>query len=105
MRLGYLPLVSTFCFSSSFIFWIVGSWLAWPVVWVVLAGGLALGTEVWSGSDFAGRVAVALGGELVWAWAAAPGFKRTTLDSSDTVSAVSLGLLYLMFIDLLLSDR
>jgi hypothetical protein len=63
--LGYFPLVSTFCFSSSFIFWIVGSWLVWPVVWVVLAGGLALGAEVCSGSVLAGRVAVALGGEFV----------------------------------------
>jgi hypothetical protein len=31
-RSGYLPLVSTFCFSSSFIFLIVGSGLASPVV-------------------------------------------------------------------------
>ena len=31
-RSGYLPLVSTFCFSSSFIFLTVGSGLAPPVV-------------------------------------------------------------------------
>jgi len=43
---GYLPLVSTFCFSSSFIFLTVGSGFASPVVCVVVAGGLALGVEV-----------------------------------------------------------
>src|ERR1700704_1560666 len=58
----YLPLVSTFCFSSSFIFLTVSSWLDWPVVWVVVAAGLAFGTEVCAGVVFAGRVAVVLGG-------------------------------------------
>lgn len=63
---GYLPLVSTFCFSSSFTFLTVGSWLLSPVVWVVVAGGLVLATEVCGGLVVAGRVAV-LGGGLVWA--------------------------------------
>jgi len=65
-RSGYLPLVSTFCFSSSFIFLTVVSWLVMPVVSVVVAGGLALGTEVCAGDVAAGRVAVA-GGGFVWA--------------------------------------
>jgi hypothetical protein len=65
--MGYLPLVSTFCFSSSFIFLTVGSGLDSPVVWVVVAAGLALGTEDCAGEVFAGRVAVVSGGGLVWA--------------------------------------
>jgi hypothetical protein len=64
-RSGYLPVVSTFFFSSSFIFLTVGSRLFSPVVRVVVAGGLALGTDVSSGGVFAGRVAVALGGGFV----------------------------------------
>ncbi|WP_156434145.1 hypothetical protein [Bradyrhizobium retamae] len=48
--MAYLPLVSTFRFSSSFI--------------VVVAGGLSLGTEVCPGDAVAGRVAVVLGGSL-----------------------------------------
>jgi hypothetical protein len=65
-RSGYLPLVSTFCFSSSFIFLTVASSLVLPVVSVVVAGGLALGTEVCAGDVVAGRVAV-VGGGFVWA--------------------------------------
>ena len=44
----------------------VASWLVTPVVSVVVAGGLALGTEVCAGDVVAGRVAVA-GGGFVWA--------------------------------------
>jgi hypothetical protein len=69
-RSSYLPLVSTFCFSSSFIFFTTGSRLASPVVWVVVAGGLSFGMEVCPGGVVAGRVAVALGGDVVWAVAA-----------------------------------
>jgi hypothetical protein len=87
---GYLPLVSTFCFSSSFIFFTTGSRLASPVVWVVVAGGLSFGIEVCPDGVVAGRVAVALGGEFVWA-VAASAVHRSTLDSSDTASAVELG--------------
>ena len=58
----YLPLVSTFAFSSSFIFFTVGSRLASPVVWVVVAGGALLGMELCSAGFLAGRVAVAGGG-------------------------------------------
>ncbi|MBR0893473.1 hypothetical protein JQ616_00820 [Bradyrhizobium tropiciagri] len=72
----YFPFSSTFRFSSSFIFLIVGSRLVSPVVWPVVAGGPLLGTEVWSGSTLAGRVAVVLGGEAVWAKACAA--KRKT---------------------------
>jgi hypothetical protein len=61
---GYLPSVSILRFSSSFIFLMVGSRLTSPVVWVVVAGGLALGTEVCPVGVFAGRVAVVLGAEL-----------------------------------------
>jgi hypothetical protein len=57
-------LVSTFCFSSSFIFFTTGSRLASPVVWVVVAGGASFGREVWPGDVVAGRVAVALGGDV-----------------------------------------
>jgi hypothetical protein len=101
---GYLPLVSTFCFSSSFIFLIVGSRLASPVVWVVVAGGALFGIEVWSGGVFSGRVAVVLGGEFVCALAACT-LKRRTLDSSDTASvrgfsALGLEALSFGFIDL-----
>jgi hypothetical protein len=89
-ELRYLPLVSTFCFSSSFIFFTTGSRLASPVVWVVVAGGLWFGMEVCPGGVVAGRVAVALGGDVVWAVAVCA-FHRSTLDSSDTASAVALG--------------
>jgi hypothetical protein len=62
--LAYLPLVSTFRLSSSFICLIIGSRLASPVVCVVVAGRLSLGTGVCSGGVVAGRVAVVLGGSL-----------------------------------------
>ena len=61
---AYLPLVSTFCFSSSFIFLTVASWLVAPVVWFVAAGAASLGAEVCAGDVFAGRVAVVSGGGL-----------------------------------------
>jgi len=67
-RSGYLPLVSTFCFSSSFIFLTVASWLVMPVVSVVVAGGLALGTEVCAGDVVAGCRSgwrIRLGGHLL----------------------------------------
>jgi len=35
------------------------------VVWVVVAGGLSFGMEVCPGGVVAGRVAVALGGDVV----------------------------------------
>src|ERR1700692_2325194 len=63
---GYLPSVSSFFFPSSFIFLTVGLWLLSPVVWVVVAGGAALGTEGCSGPVFAGRAAV-VPGELACA--------------------------------------
>jgi hypothetical protein len=44
----------------------VASWFVTPVVSVVVAGGLALGTEVCAGDVVAGRVAVA-GGGFLWA--------------------------------------
>jgi hypothetical protein len=84
----YLPLVSTFAFSSSFIFFTVGSRLASPVVWVVVAGGALLGTALCSVGFFAGRVAVA-GGGFVCALAACA-FKRRAPDNSDTARAVGL---------------
>jgi hypothetical protein len=99
---GYLPLLSTFCFSSSFIFLIMGSRLASPVVWVVVAGGLLFGIEVWSGGVVAGRVAVALGGEFVWALPTCT-LKTRTLDSNKAASVQSLsikGFCDLGFIDL-----
>ncbi|WP_256441595.1 hypothetical protein [Bradyrhizobium sp. sGM-13] len=43
---------------------IIRSRLASPVVCVVVAGGLSLGTEVCPGGVIAGRVAVVLGGSL-----------------------------------------
>jgi hypothetical protein len=46
--------------------------------------------EVWPDGVVAGRVAVALGGDEVWAVAAGT-FKRRALDSSDTASAILLG--------------
>jgi hypothetical protein len=49
-------------FPSLFILLTVGLWLVSPVVCVVDAGGLALEVDVWSGSVFAGRAAVAGGG-------------------------------------------
>src|SRR5215207_4279054 len=87
---SYLPLVSTLCFSSSFIFFTTGSRLASPVVWVVVAGGLSFGMEVCPDGVVAGRVAVVLGGDVVWAIAPCA-FHRNTPDSSDTASAVALG--------------
>src|SRR6267378_5223027 len=63
-----LPLASTFCFSSSFIFLTVASWLVMPVVSVVVAGGLALGTEVCAGDVVAGCRSgwrIRLGGHLL----------------------------------------
>jgi hypothetical protein len=60
------------------------------VVWVVVAGGLSFGMEVCPGGVVAGRVAVAPGGDVVWAVAPCA-FNRSTLDSSDTASAVALG--------------
>ena len=47
-------------------FFTVASWFVAPVVSVVVAGGLALGTEVCAGDVVAGRVAVA-GGGFLWA--------------------------------------
>jgi hypothetical protein len=41
-----------------------GSRLASPVVCIVVAGGLSLGTQVCPGGVVAGRVAVVLGGSL-----------------------------------------
>jgi hypothetical protein len=83
----HLPLVSTLCFSSSFIFLMTGSRLASPVVWVVVAGGLAFGSEDCPGGVVAGRVAVALGGELVCETAVCA-CKRRALASSNAASAV-----------------
>jgi hypothetical protein len=85
-----LPILSTLLFSASFIFFTTGSRGASPVVWVVVDGGLSFGMEVCPGGVVAGRVAVALGGDVVWAVAAGTCI-RTTLDSSDTASAVELG--------------
>jgi hypothetical protein len=65
-REGYLPSVSIFFFSSSFIFLTVGLWLLSPVVCVLVAGGLLLGTDVCSGPFFAGRAAL-VPGELACA--------------------------------------
>ena len=76
-RLNDLPLVSTFAFSSSFICLMVGSRLASPVVCVVVAGGLLLEIDVRSGGVFAGRVAVAPGAVLVWAFANGASKSRT----------------------------
>jgi hypothetical protein len=64
------------------------------VVWVVVAGGVLLGTELCSWGCLAGRVAVADGGELVCAFAASTP-KRKTPASSDTASVLVVG-----FIDL-----
>ena len=55
--------MSTFCFSSSFIFFTTGSRGASPVVCVVVAGAASFGSEVWPDGVVAGRVAVALGGD------------------------------------------
>jgi hypothetical protein len=101
---SYLPSVSILCFSSSFIFLMVGSRLTSPVVWVVVAGGLALGMEVCPVVVFAGRVAVVLGAELLWA-AAGWTLKRKALDSTDAASAKAVMVAGFMFIDLLLSDQ
>ncbi|WFU16826.1 hypothetical protein [Bradyrhizobium sp. CB3481] len=89
-----MPFVSTLYFSSSFIFLTAGSRGASPVVCVVVAGGLALGSEDCPGGVVAGRVAVAAGGDVDWAAAAWANNKRA-LDSSDAASAVEFG-----FIDL-----
>jgi hypothetical protein len=87
--LDYLPLLSTFAFSSSFIFFTIGSRLASPVVCVVVAGGALLGIELWFAGSLAGRVAVA-GGGFACALAACA-FKRRAPDNSDNASAVELG--------------
>jgi hypothetical protein len=65
-----------------------------PVVWVVVAGALALGTEVCSGSVFAGRVAVVFGGEFACAAASAT-FQTRTLatKAASVVTFVSILLL------------
>ena len=60
----YLPSVSIFRFSSSFIFLTAGSRLTSPVVWLAVAGGLLLGIEVCPVGTEAGRVAVVLGAVL-----------------------------------------
>jgi hypothetical protein len=91
---GYLPFVSTLCFSSSFIFLMVGSRLASPVVWVVVLGGLAFGKEDCPGGVLAGRVAVAAGGDVACAVAACV-CNKNALDRSKAASAVELD-----FIDL-----
>jgi len=78
--------VSTFAFSSSFIFFTVGSRLASPVVWVVVAGGALLGMELCSAEFLPGRVAVA-GGGFACALAACA-FKRRAPANSDNASAV-----------------
>jgi hypothetical protein len=95
-RSGYLPFVSTFCFSSSFIFLIVGSWLLSPVVCVVVAGGLVFGTEVCAGGVVAGRVAVVAGGGLVWAGTSAT-FQTRTL-ATKAASVVTFVSILLSFI-------
>jgi hypothetical protein len=101
---SYLPSVSTLCFSSSFIFLIVGSRLTSPVVAVVVAGGLALGMEVCPVGVFAGRVAVVLGAELSWA-SAGWMLKSKAPGSSDAASAREVRTVGFVFIDLLLSDQ
>jgi hypothetical protein len=73
----YLPSRLIFSFASSFIFWTVGSRLASPVVWVLVAGGLLLRTEVCCGNSFAGRVAVA--GDKLFCALAAWMFKSSKL--------------------------
>src|SRR5665213_1206841 len=98
---GYLPSVSTFFFSSSFIFLMVGSRLTSPVVWVVLAGGAALGTDVCPVGVVAGRLAVVPGAAPVWA-AAGWRLKRKAPDSRDAASARCLKVVGFRFIDLLL---
>jgi hypothetical protein len=70
----------------------------------VVAGGLALGMEVYSLGAVAGRVAMVLGGELVWAPAGCM-FKRKALDSKDAASVLRLSALGFMFINLLPSDQ
>jgi hypothetical protein len=93
----YLPFVSTFAFSSSFIFFTIGSRLASPVVWVVVAGGALLGMELCSVGFLAGRVAV-VGGGFACALATCA-FKRRAPANSGNASAVELG-----FIDLISSQ-
>jgi hypothetical protein len=91
---SYLPIRSTLLFSASFIFLMVGSRGASPVVWFVVAGGAAFGIEDCAGGVVAGRVAVAGGGDVDCAVAAVANNKKA-LDSSDAASAVGFG-----FIDL-----
>jgi hypothetical protein len=100
----YLPSVSTLCFSSSFIFLTAGSRLTSPVVWVVVAGGLALGMEVCPGGVCAGLVAVVLGAELDWASTGWMFKRRKAPDSTNAASAKGV-IEGFVFIDLLLSDQ
>ena len=67
----------------------VGSGLASPVVWVVVAGGLAFGKDDCPGGVSAGRVAVAAGGDVVCALAVCV-CNEAALDSSKAASAVEL---------------
>jgi len=107
LKCRYFPSVSTFRFSSSFIFLIAGSRLTSPVVCVAAGGGLLLGIDVWPVGTAAGRVAVVLGVELFCAmagWA----FKKMAPDSRVAASArgvIERVIVGFMFIGLLLSDR
>ena len=94
---SHLPLESTFDFSVSFICLMVGSRLASPVVCVVVAGGPLLGIEVWPDGVFAGRVAVASGAALVWAFAACMSKSRTP---DSKVAASVPNFIIVIFIDL-----
>ena len=67
----------------------VGSGLASPVVWLVVAGGLEFGKDDCPGGVLAGRVAVAAGGDVVCALAACV-CNENALDSSNAASAVGL---------------
>ena len=50
-----------------------------------MAGGASLGIEVWSAGAFSGRVAVAAGGGLVWAFTQCTS-RTVTLDSKNATS-------------------
>jgi hypothetical protein len=91
---SYLPIRSTLPFSASFIFLMVGSRGASPVVWFVVAGGPSLGRDDCPGGVVAGCVAVAGGGDVDWAVAACANNKRA-LDSRDAASAVEFDFIYL----------
>jgi hypothetical protein len=84
---SYLPIRSTLPFSASFIFLMVGSRGASPVVWFVVAGGPSFGRDDCPGGVVAGRVAVAGGGDVDWAVAGCANNKKA-LDSRDAASAV-----------------